>query len=376
MSLVQLLLHNGANANLGLQQEGDHCSLPLHIAVDNDNSELVELLLKHGADVDVTDVDGNTALHRTIHRMSRSPNSENVIPVVDILLQNKADVNKLNKKGETPLFLAAKGELLCVVDKMLECGGNANSCNSPYTSPLVGACLKQNVDLVDTLLKHGADPNVTWTSCHPGICPLFVAVDGGNIDIISLLLNAGADVNAFVVSLRMTDSITLLALATFDGEHDFIVELFRAGAEFKFLASCCLIARLGQETIPPKPISLCQAVVLAGYVPSDEELQLLQLKTAPDNSAGHQFLQQLVNWLDEERKQVPSLLRECRVVIRRQLSAAARFQSILQAIDKLPLPTALKLYVQFDGPLTEVDLNERIPIASERTSVENSRQLF
>jgi len=118
-----------------------------------------------------------------------------------------------------------------------------------------------------------------------------------------------------------------------------------------------------------KSISLCQAAVLAGYVPSDGELQNLHLVAAAHGNAldrDNAFLrppliQQLVNWLNEERKQAPSLLRQCRVVIRRQLSAAARFQSILPAIDKLPLPTILKLYVQFDGPLTEVDLNERIP---------------
>jgi len=93
-------------------------------------------------------------------------------------------------------------------------------------------------------------------------------------------------------------------------------------------------------------------------MPSDEELQKLPLTAARDDEEGH-LIQQLVNWLDEDRQQVPSLLRQCRVVIRRQLSVAVHFQSILPAIDKLPLPTALKLYLQFDGPLTEIDLRVR-----------------
>ena len=43
------------------------------------------------------------------------------------------------------------------------------------------------------------------------------------------------------------------------------------------------------------------------------------------------------------------------------LSAAARFQSMLPAIEQLDVPTILKLYLQFDGPLSEVNLSIRTP---------------
>jgi len=99
-------------------------------------------------------------------------------------------------------------------------------------------------------------------------------------------------------------------------------------------------------------ISLCQAAVLAGYTPSAEELRNLQLAAASDA-----ILDQLVNWLNKDAQQAPSLLRQCRVYIRRQLSAAVYYQTILPAIDKLQLPGALKLYLQFDGRFSEVDLN-------------------
>jgi len=459
ISMVRLLLTSGANPNLQ-EESDDYCrrsSLPLWIAAKKcANTELLELLLKHGADVDITDIEENTPLHYAISRMSWSPKSDNVIPVVvDILMEYKANVNKVNKDGYTPLLLAAAGGFLGVVNKMLgEYGGNPNT-GSLDKNPLVVACLKQNVALVDTLLKHGADPNSTWTSCAPDsehICPLLVAVCEGNTDIITLLLNAGANVNStdgdgysvlwyptaklivrgddlsaeeirnklstvllllqhgadvnmlmpnarsplylgvtglrgerrrkpeyrkFVVELlqlmvnhgaklcesscQQGNNVSLQVLATFDGEHDFIVELFRAGAGFKLLASCCLVLGLPPErSHRVKSINLCQAAVLAGYAPGAGELQKLHSAAASDNTSGHQ-IQQLVNWLKEDRQQVPSLLRQCRIVVRRQLSAAARFQSILPAIDKLPLPTILKLYIKFDGPLSEVDLNVCMP---------------
>jgi len=456
--VVQLLLTNGANLNL--QEEGGdchHCSLPLYIAAESNNSELLELLLKHGADVNTADIDGNIALHHAIEYYwpPNSDNSRYVSPVVDTLLEHKADVNKENKYGDTPLCLAVSEGLLEVVNKMLEVyGGNPNK-GSPAKSPLVAACLTQNVALVDTLLKHGADPNLTWTSCDPystDIYPLFVAVYKGNSDIITKLLNAGADVNGvdsegisvvwyatakiinsgndqpteemrnklstvrlllehgadvnmlkpdgilplykvvnaltgaprcrseyrtcliellqlmvkygadlhdFRCQLEENVALRLVALASFDGVHDFILELFRAGAGFELLARCC--NAVATFLLQSKSISLCQAVILAGHnMPSARELQRLQLAAALDRSADH-LIQQLVNWLNEDRQQVPSLLRQCRVVIRRQLSAAVQFRSILPAIDKLPLPTILKLYIQFDGPLTEVDLNVCTP---------------
>ena len=165
MPVVQLLLTNGANPNL--QEEGCDSryrrSFPLHIAAAGRNSELAEFLLKHGADVDVVDTDGNTALHHAIEyytrriRKSRSPYSDdcrNAMSVVDILLENKANVNTVNNSGDTPLYLAAATGLLDIVCRMLEeCGGNPNK-GSPTKCPLVKACLMRNAKLVDALLKH------------------------------------------------------------------------------------------------------------------------------------------------------------------------------------------------------------------------------
>ena len=166
------------------------------------------------------------------------------------------------------------------------------------------------------------------------------------------------------------NSGTLVALATFDGRHESIVDMFRAGAGCQLIAFCCNTVAASPRKA--KSIGLCQTAVLAGYMPSTEDLQHLQLAAASDNAEGH-LMEQLENWLNEDRQQVPSLLRQCRVVIRQQLSVAVQFQTILPAIDQLPLPTTLKLYLQFAGTMTEVDLsvnNElQTPEATEETSV-------
>jgi len=170
---------------------------------------------------------------------------------------------------------------------------------------------------------------------------------------------------------------TLTALATFDGKHELIVDFFRAGADFQLLGLFCnaVATSLGEA----KSITLCQAAVLAGYTPSAGELQNIQLAAARENATGH-VLKQLVSWLNDDRQQVPTLFRQCRVAIRRRLSAAAQFRTITPSIDKLPLPNDLKLYLQFDGKFTEIDLSINSELSNsepiEETSLENRRYLL
>jgi len=232
--------------------------------------------------------------------------------------------------------------------------------------------LTTKLSVIRQLLKHGAHFN---TLMPDGRSPLSLVADAlqkrtaryGNhrtpcpcvIELLQLMVKHGtmllysASQLEDDISRQSFSSETLMALATFDGEHGafygFIVDLLRAGAAVRLIASFCNAVATTRRNA--KSIRLCQAAVLAGYTPRDEELQNLRLA-----AAGDVVLDELVNWLNEDAEQVPSLLRQCRVVIRRQLSAAVHYQTILPAVDKLPLPNDLKLYLQFDGR-TEVDLN-------------------
>ena len=74
--------------------------------------------------------------------------------------------------------------------------------------------------------------------------------------------------------------------------------------------------------------------------------------------------------MTEESQRAPSLMRQCRVAIRRQLSVASHHRTILPAIDQLPLPSRLKQYLKFEGPLTEIDLGtEDQNYAKEATNI-------
>jgi len=433
--IVQLLVESDANANTG-------SSLPLHIAAENGKYQLMEVLLEHGANVNAIDDYGNTALHIVIiddddddddhaieqHRfLSPEENSEK--SVLDILLENGADVDLANRWGKTSLDAAAsKGLLLDVANTMRRVyGGNPDEVSLNKSLP-VACCLQQDVQLVDR-----PDPNLVSTTGDlesTSKSPLSVADEvvtllgggrsvqtvlrltvknlmysPGNHDIsaavqaIRLLFSEhGADVNiqiwdgftvlsAVVTTIRcvneaaqrrqsvvelvellqfminhgavLQDGVspppvyTFLALATFDDGDNFIINLFKVGAGFELVASCC--EAVSPTLLQPQSIRLCLAAILAGYRPSADEVRLL--RNFVDNDTTRHSVEKLLNWLDEDNKQPPSLMRQCRIVIRRQLSVKADFKSILPAIDKLELAAVMKQYLLFEGPWSEVDLS-------------------
>ena len=174
------MLQHGADPNGGATTSCHLApdELPLCIAVLVGNSELVALLLKHGANPDVADVRGNTALHyaflchfrlhygilphiRSSRKSHEGVASSTTKSVLDVLLEhNAADVSLSNDYGQTPLFEAAKNGMLDVVRKVLQVyAGNPNA-GSPHLRPLAAACKGNFTELVDLLLNHGADQQV------------------------------------------------------------------------------------------------------------------------------------------------------------------------------------------------------------------------
>ena len=71
---------------------------PLHFAVASGNSELVTLLLEHGADVNAKTTNGWTPLHSAVERRD--------LEMARLLLDAKADPDAKDTSGRTPLALA------------------------------------------------------------------------------------------------------------------------------------------------------------------------------------------------------------------------------------------------------------------------------
>ena len=73
----------------------------IHTAAGNNKSDIVELLLKRGADVDAVDQDGKTPLHRAAQLGPET---------VRVLLNNGANPNIYDENGYSPIAWAIFGQ--------------------------------------------------------------------------------------------------------------------------------------------------------------------------------------------------------------------------------------------------------------------------
>lgn len=89
LSTVRVLLEAGADPNLG-------DAPPLHLACRNNDIKKIKLLIHYGANVDLQDARGLTALHHSVGYAN----------VVKLLLSEGADPLLLSKEGESPIDIA------------------------------------------------------------------------------------------------------------------------------------------------------------------------------------------------------------------------------------------------------------------------------
>ncbi len=207
--IVGLLVEAGADVNFA---DDDHDRTPLHVARDAD---VVRALVKAGANVHMTDADGNTPLHYAAsveiarelltngacidakNTYGRTPLLEGHLneEVLEFLIKSGADVTVVDENGESFLHLV-DSDKMC--ELALACGGDprcsAPACQSP--TPVFacnGAPLHQaqTPGIVDALVKAGADVNMATVCC--GITPLHAAADNLEEGVCDALLKAGAN---------------------------------------------------------------------------------------------------------------------------------------------------------------------------------------
>jgi Ankyrin repeats (3 copies) len=99
LGAIERHLANGADVN---GRGGKYRSTPLHRAALAGRAEVVELLIRRGADVNAHEADNSAPLHAAALFGHET--------VVHLLVQNGADVNVANNRGETPLGVATLDE--------------------------------------------------------------------------------------------------------------------------------------------------------------------------------------------------------------------------------------------------------------------------
>ncbi|MBX5461848.1 MAG: ankyrin repeat domain-containing protein [Steroidobacteraceae bacterium] len=200
VDLVERLIKAGANVNA----RNDYGATPMSEAAVVGNVKVLRALLEHGADVESPNADGQTAL-MTLARTSN-------VEAAKLLIKRGASVNAREQwRGQTPLMWAAAEAQPAMVKLLVEHGADVNARSlvnewerqvtaeprmqarpSGGFTPLLYAARKGCVECAKILVKAGADKDLTDPD---GVTPLLLATLNFNFDVAAFLVEAGANVN-------------------------------------------------------------------------------------------------------------------------------------------------------------------------------------
>ena len=193
---------------------------PLMIACRMGNTEAVSMLLSCGCDVNMRNVDGETALAIAC----REPTAKHA-GIVHVMLQFGADPRIGNDNNVTPLHTACAYGDVAIVEQLCSRDSDLNRRDNDGTTPLTNAVKYGNSTVVSFLLSviiilDVAD-NKKWTALH-------WACANGNVEIVRLLLSKTNKVN-----LRNDKDETPLLLAAREGHTPIISLLLSRNADKK-----------------------------------------------------------------------------------------------------------------------------------------------
>jgi ankyrin repeat protein len=166
----------------------------IHNAISTGNLFVVRTLLLLGADIEELDRKGQTPLVHAVRREHEA--------IAKLLLEKGANLDVQDAEGRTPLLLAIDREHEAILKLLLEKGANLEAQDAEGRTPLVLAIQRSLLATVTLLLQKGADPVAQDAE---GMTPLLYAIRQHNKGIVILLLENGAARGADSADLDLND---------------------------------------------------------------------------------------------------------------------------------------------------------------------------
>lgn len=231
--MALLLLQAGANPNLA----GGDDKTPLYLSIERDNQDLVKQLIKHGADVNQLNKQGQNPLfalvdagtstsmveqliaaginlkskdqqgNTIIQALSNSMSKDGALPRLKLMLDEGGDSNVTNANLETPLHQAVLSHAPKTAQLLLAAGANPNAQDKDGATPLHYAIRLRAFSQIEQLIAHKAKLNIYNRF---GKTALHIAVEEGDQSLVKKLLQAGANLHSVDKDLR-TPLITAVA---------------------------------------------------------------------------------------------------------------------------------------------------------------------
>ncbi|KAB5563286.1 ankyrin repeat-containing domain protein, partial [Coniochaeta sp. 2T2.1] len=205
LSDVEYLINSG---NVNLNSGFENNRPPLDLALYEGEFEIARTLIRSGANVNFTDADEETYLHRAISKVGLTPlmlcatikeqvlkqdDRQSRMEITKLLLTGGADPNEKDPRGRTAMNKAAARGDTAMMELLMEYGADPENRESATgVSPLIDAAEYGHAPAVMLLLERGVDIE-TRTIDH-GWTALSVAAISEHGDVLRILLEHGASV--------------------------------------------------------------------------------------------------------------------------------------------------------------------------------------
>ncbi|KAK2157499.1 hypothetical protein LSH36_190g04012 [Paralvinella palmiformis] len=201
--MIEIVKHIGpSKTQSAVNKQAKNGWSPLLVASEQGHLDIVKILLKHNARVDVFDEHGKAALH-----LAGENGHEGV---ADVLLWHRAFVNAKSKLGVTPLHLAAENGYMKLQGQ----------------TPLHLAAENDHSDVVKLFLKHR--PELVTMANTNGMTCAHIAASKGSVAVVKELMRFNKTV--VTTARNRTNDSTALHLASAGGHADVVRVLLDAGA--------------------------------------------------------------------------------------------------------------------------------------------------
>ncbi|QKX63234.1 uncharacterized protein TRUGW13939_10403 [Talaromyces rugulosus] len=216
---------------------------PIQIACERNNIPLVEMLLAHGAPVDLCPLP-QTIIDRSEWCVNDPPKYKETqfqtalqysvtnrnIFLVRMLLSKRVnpDSTVIPNRGDTPLQMSVRLDYPEITEILIESGADVNAAPGRINgrTAMQAAAGSGNIQVAQILLSRNANINAP-AGYSRGLTALQAAIRHGHPLMAGLLLMSGADINAPPAPI---DGLTVIEAAAESGDLNMIKDLMRQGA--------------------------------------------------------------------------------------------------------------------------------------------------
>ena len=171
-SITKFLIENGINVNIVDKKR--QTALFNAVILGSENLTTIELLLEHGANLNIKDYADKTLLDEIlkINAIVKNPDDfkiegkynlvqkdRNYIKLTGILIENGLAIDRIDSQGQTVLYKEVERENYDTVDFLIDSGADVNAQDNDGRTVLFDAVLKgpSNMNMIDHLISKGAD---------------------------------------------------------------------------------------------------------------------------------------------------------------------------------------------------------------------------